>query len=261
MERSVNILGVRFDVITRADAEKKISDALHEKRYINVFTPNPTIVMRTHDASELTALLNSSDISVADGIGILLASRLLGTPLPERIAGIDLGESILAIANELKLRVFLLGGKEGVAEAAAKRISCKYPELTVCGIHHGYFNKSGEDNAELIKRINEVSPDILFVCFGFPEQELWIAQNHSSVSSVKICVGLGGSIDVWAGNIRRAPKVLQKIGAEWLWRMILQPKRFVELFSILRFLICVMGQKARNIRSHHSHTNANKENL
>lgn len=261
MEGSINILGVRFDDIGRADAEKKISDALHEKKYISLFTPNPTIVMRAHGACKLTELLNSSDISVADGIGILFASRLLGTPLPERIAGIDLGESILAIANDRKLRVFLLGGKEGVAENAAKRISYKYPELTVCGAHHGYFDKSGEDNAELIKRINELSPDILFVCFGFPEQELWIAQNHSSVSSVKICAGLGGSIDVWAGDIRRAPKFLQKIGAEWLWRMILQPKRFGELFSILKFLICVMGQKARNIRSHHAHRNTNKENL
>ena len=243
MRATIDILGVRFDNISRSDAEVKIRESLTEIKHMSIFTPNPTMVIRAHSSEELTALLNSAELSVADGIGILLASKILGTPLPERIAGIELGETILSIANEMRLKIFLIGGKEGAAEKAAENIRQKYPEMTVCGTHHGYFEKEGTDNDEVVSKIKEASPNVLFVCFGFPAQELWIAQNRSALPSVNICAGLGGSIDVWAGDIRRAPRVVRAIGLEWLWRMMLQPKRAKDIVCIVRFLLCVFRQK------------------
>ena len=249
MRETVNILGVKFDNTSRAGAETTIKERLSEGKYLSVFTPNPTIVMRAYGSDKLTYLLNSAELSVADGIGIILAARLLGTPLPERIAGIELGETILSMANEMKLRVFLLGGKVEEAQKAAENIRCKYPELTVCGTHHGYFDKENDNNDEVIAKIKEASPDILFVCFGFPTQELWISQNHTAIPSLKLCAGLGGSIDVWAGDIRRAPKLIRAMSLEWLWRMMLQPKRTKDIWSIARFLICVFRQKKQTRRS------------
>jgi N-acetylglucosaminyldiphosphoundecaprenol N-acetyl-beta-D-mannosaminyltransferase len=112
----------------------------------------------------------------------------------------------------------------------------RYPTLQICGVHHGYFDKSGAENAEVIKKIRTAAPDILFVCFGFPAQEKWITDNLSSLPSVKLALGLGGSLDVWSGNIRRAPLLVQKAGLEWLWRTVLEPKRARIFLDIPHFL-------------------------
>lgn len=261
MNKTVDILGIKFDSIRKSDAEKIISDALDCGSYMSIFTPNPDIVFHAHRSAELTELLNMAELTVADGIGITLASRMLGTPLPERIAGIDLGEFILSCADSRGFRIFLLGGKPEVAKRAARNISNKYPSLTVCGTHHGYFKKDGKENEELVERIKRLSPDILFVCFGFPEQELWIAKNHSGIPSLKICAGLGGSIDVWAGDIRRAPRAVQRIGAEWLWRTVLQPRRVKNILRIPNFMMYVMKQKAQQTKKSRDYKPTSGEKL
>ncbi|MBR0454842.1 MAG: WecB/TagA/CpsF family glycosyltransferase, partial [Clostridia bacterium] len=182
---------------------------------------------------------------IPDGIGIYLASLVSGSRLPERSTGIDTAEQILKIAEKQNLHVFLLGGKKGVAKKAALALKKRYPRLIICGIHHGYFDKDKDcrDNGSVIRSINAAKADILFVCFGFPLQERWIAENLPSLPSVRLAMGLGGSLDVWSGNIRRAPSWVQSIGLEWLWRATLEPRRYKSLKHIPTLFVCVMKEK------------------
>jgi N-acetylglucosaminyldiphosphoundecaprenol N-acetyl-beta-D-mannosaminyltransferase len=174
-------------------------------------------------------------MNIPDGIGVRIAARLRDARI-ESMSGIDLGESLLSIAARSGLRVFFLGAKRGIAKKAAENMRVRHPTLQICGTQHGYFDKSGEKNAAVLEKIRSASPDILFVCFGFPAQERWITDNLASLPSVKLAMGLGGSLDVWSGNLRRAPLLIQKAGLEWLWRTVLEPKRARIFLDIPRFL-------------------------
>jgi N-acetylglucosaminyldiphosphoundecaprenol N-acetyl-beta-D-mannosaminyltransferase len=191
---------------------------------------------------ELRKLLNSSELNIPDGVGVRLAARLRGVRL-ESMSGIDIAEELLSVAASEGCRVFFLGAKRGVAEKAAENMRVRYSTLQICGVHHGYFDKSGAENVDVLKKIRAAAPDILFVCFGFPAQEKWITDNLASLPSVKLAMGLGGSLDVWSGNIRRAPLLVQKAGLEWLWRTVLEPKRARIFLDIPRFLIKALKDK------------------
>ena len=240
-----NILGVRVCALPREKTLKLIERRLISGKRTAIFTPNLEMLSSSSRAPSLLSLLNSSDINVPDGIGIYLASLVSGSRLPERNTGIGTAEQILKIAEKQNLRVFLLGGKKGVAKKAALALKKKHPSLTVCGTHHGYFDKSKtcKENASVIRSINDAKSDILFVCLGFPIQESWIAENLPSLPSVKLAMGLGGSLDVWSGNIRRAPSWMQNIGLEWLWRTFREPKRAKRLLSLPKGLVSVITTK------------------
>ncbi len=243
MKKRVDVLGIKFDNLSFSEAEGIIKNSLSQKSYLSIFTPNPEIALAAQKDTSLLAIINSSSLVLADGVGIVIASQILGSPIRERVAGIDIGELILGMANENKLRVFLLGGKETVAKMAGEKIKKRYPHITVCGAHHGYFQKEGEENDAVVKEIASASPDIIFVCFGFPAQERWIYENCVKIPSVTLSAGLGGALDVWSGNVRRSPKFLQKLGLEWLWRIIVQPKRIKVLFHIPIFFLKILRQK------------------
>ena len=240
-----NILGVRVCALTREKTLKLIERRLLSGKRTAIFTPNLEMLSSASRDQSLLSLLNSSDINIPDGIGIYLASRLCFSRLPERSTGIGTAEQILKIAEKQNLRVFLLGGKKGVAKKAALSLKKRYPRLIICGTHHGYFDKDKDcrDNDSVIRSINDAKADILFVCFGFPLQERWIAENLPSLPSVRLSMGLGGSLDVWSGNIRRAPLLVQKAGLEWLWRTVLEPKRARIFLDIPRFLIKALTDK------------------
>lgn len=242
MKNKVNILGIEFEDIERSEAYTKILSRIERKEYTTIFTPNPEIALKAKKNEELMKIINSADVKLPDGIGIILASKILNAPLKERITGIDTAEFILNVANEKDLRVFLLGGNNGVAQKAVQNLSKKYKNINFCGYHHGYFSKDGEENDAVLKIINEASPDILFVCFGCPAQEKWISKNSNKIPSLLLSAGLGGSIDVWSGNIMRAPKIIRILCLEWAWRIILQPKRIKSLFSIFMFFARVIKQ-------------------
>ena len=243
MRSTSDILGIRFAISTKEQIQSTLCRALHESKCVTVFTPNPEFALAARRDSTLCDMINSADILLPDGIGIIIASRILNVPLPERIAGIDIGEFLLSQSDKKELRIFLLGGREGVAERARDRISERYPHTAVCGAHHGYFKKSGEECDRVIDEIDKAAPDILFVCFGFPEQERWILANRDRLPTVKIFAGLGGSIDVWAEDLRRAPVIFQKLGLEWLWRVARQPSRWRIFLDIPTFFVCVLKQK------------------
>ncbi|MBR5798074.1 MAG: WecB/TagA/CpsF family glycosyltransferase [Clostridia bacterium] len=201
-----------------------------------VFTPNAKIAADARTSPYLHALLCQADLLLPDGTGLLLASRLhADRPLRHRLPGIEAGEMVLHLAAELGYSVYFLGGKAGVAEQAAARWQDRLPSLIVAGSHHGYF-ADAQERAEVVRKIGQSGAEIVLVCLGFPAQEEWILQNRAILPRVRLFMGLGGSFDVWAGRLRRAPRLFRATHLEWLWRMLRQPRRFSQLPSMLRYV-------------------------
>ena len=230
----IKLYGVKIDNVTKGEAVYRALRATGEPCV--VFTPNAVMLERARKDTELSALLNRASLSLPDGAGVLWAAKKMGTPLQERVTGIDFGSEILERAERSGLRVFLLGGAENVAERASENLRKKHPRLCICGTTWGYFHKTGEENARVISYIRACRPDILFVCMGFPVQERWIIDNLHHLTDIRVIACLGGSLDVWAGDLRRAPEWMSRTGMEWLWRMLRQPKRFAKLPKIVSFL-------------------------
>ena len=233
MMKNVSILGVSFDAVNKNEASDLIFNACKNKSELpfTVVTPNPIMVMNAQEDEALFSALASADLSLPDGIGIISAAKRMGTPLPERVTGIDTAYSVLEKLADVGGSVYLLGARPEVAEKAAERLTEKLPTLRVVGTHHGYF----EDDAKIIKDISEKSPDLLAVCLGSPRQEIWVYKNRENLAGVGAILCLGGALDVWSDNVKRAPAFLIRLRLEWLWRMLLEPKRMKELPKMVRF--------------------------
>ena len=243
----ITVGGVAFDNLTLPEAVKTAMRGGDEA--LRVHTPNALMLEACASHPLYADLLNSASLVLADGFGVLTAAKKQGTPLRQRIAGIDFGEAILQEAARTGDRVFLLGGADGIAPLAAQNLQKKHPSLQICGSYWGYFEKDGDENRRVLGMIRACSPDILLVCFGFPIQEYWMRDNLHHLPSVRLAIGLGGSLDVWAGKARRAPLPLQRLGFEWLWRMLSEPRRFRQLPDLLRFTIkCRKGRARRRPR-------------
>ena len=244
----INVLGVGFDNVTLDSALRLITDHIKtDAGFASVYTPNADIVelCRRDKTGSLYGIFASASLSVPDGIGIVKASRILGTPLSERVAGIELGSKLLERAAEDGIPVYFLGGAEGIAEEAAKRIRLRIPSLNVAGVHHGYFDKSGADSDAVLRLIGESGAKLLLVCFGAPTQEKWIHNNADELANagVACAIGLGGSFDVWSGKIRRAPRFFCDHGLEWLYRSLSRPSRIGRIASVCRFGCAVIREK------------------
>ncbi len=229
----IDILNIPFDSVTAREASERIFSECKSKREIpfTVVTPNPIMVMNARENEKLFYALRAADLSLADGIGIISAAKRMGTPLPERVTGIDTGYAVLEKLAEVGGSVYLLGAKPGVAEKAAKMLTEKLPCLRVVGTHHGYF----DNNEEIVSDIKERSPDLLVVCFGSPRQEIWAHENKERLAGVGALMCLGGALDVWSGNTKRAPSLFIRMRLEWLWRMICEPKRLSALPKMIKF--------------------------
>ena len=230
----IKLYGVKIDNLTKDEAVYRALRATGEPCV--VFTPNALMLERARRNAELAHLLNCASISLPDGAGVLWAAQKMGTPLLERVAGIDFGAELLIRAERAGLRVFLLGGKADVAERAAENLRKKHPRLCICGTTWGYFQKDGEENTRTISYIRACRPHILLVCMGFPVQERWVMENLHHLTDIRVIACLGGSLDVWSGDLRRAPAWMSHAGMEWLWRMLRQPKRFSALPKMASFL-------------------------
>lgn len=249
------LFSVGFSTLTAPELTELFCKAVRQGRTLSVFTPNLRMLCRASKSRELLSLLNSSSLNIPDGIGVALASRFAGGRRLCRIGGIDLAESFLQRAALDGLSLFLLGGTRDVARRAAEALARRYEGLRICGTHHGYFEKSQDENEKVLTQIRRARPDILFVCFGFPLQERWIANNLASLPSVRLAMGLGGSLDVWSGRLRRAPRAVRAIGLEWLWRIILEPSRAEIFLDIPLFLLLLMRyRKAQKELSRHFFT-------
>lgn len=243
MERGTvrtNIMGVTFDNITLAEAIDTGAALAQGPGFSYVVTPNPEIVNYGRADRDYEALLNGAGLVLPDGIGVVYASRILGTPLKERVPGADFAEGLLSRLAENGGRLFLLGAKPGVAVEAGKRMQASHPGLIVCGTHDGYF----KDSAPVVEAIREAKADVAFVCLGAPKQEKWMAE-YGPQTGAHLMVGLGGVLDVYAGNVKRAPVFWQKIGMEWFYRLLHQPSRFGRMAKLPLFLVDAAKEKGR----------------
>lgn len=237
---TVKIFGVRFDNVTLDEANKKFIGFMGDERLKTIYTPNPEIVMMAQEDDEFKIVLNQGDLVIPDGIGIILASKFHHLGLTQRVPGIELMALMLEYCNRAGKSVFLFGGKPGIAELAADNIKTAYPNLTIAGTRDGYFDQGKE--LKILDEINEKKPDILFVALGAAKQEKWIHRYKKTINA-SIAMGVGGSLDVWAGTVRRAPVIFQKLGLEWLYRLIKQPTRFKRMLILPKFMLKVFFTK------------------
>lgn len=233
-----DILGVAFDNVTMAEAVDRAMALLAREGPHLVVTPNAEIVQQARSDPEFAALIAQADLVLPDGVGVVYASRILGRPLKGRVPGVDFAGALMDRMAKLNKRLFLLGAKPGVAEEAARRLAAQHPGLAVCGVHDGYFR----EDAPVVQAIREAGADVVFVCLGAPKQEKWAAA-HGGETGARLLVGLGGSLDVFAGQVDRAPESWQRLGLEWLYRAIRQPSRFKRIAKLPGFLLSAVGAR------------------
>ena len=234
------ILGVRFDDLTQQEAAQQGRQLLEEDKFHYVVTPNPEFLLAAEKDPEFRRVLNAADLVLPDGIGVVYSAKILGTPLKERVPGIEFAEAMLSALNEMGGRLYLLGAKPGVAEEAGRRICARYPALVLCGTHDGYF----KDEQAILPEIAAAKTDLLFVCLGAPKQEKWMAR-WGQHTGAKLAIGLGGCLDVFAGNVQRAPERWQKLGLEWAYRLKKEPKRIGRMAKLPLVLVKAAGQRIR----------------
>lgn len=232
------LLGVNYDNVTMAEALDIGSELLKTAEPDYVVTPNSEILYQAQTDDVLLCALNGASLILPDGIGVVKASRILKSPLKEKVAGIEFGEAMIEYCAQNGYSVFFLGSKPGIAEAAAARMEEKYPGLRIAGTHDGYFS----DNDEIVSLIKAAEPDMLFVCLGAPKQELWMHE-YAAATGAKLVCGLGGSLDIFAGVSQRAPDIWIRLGLEWAYRLFKEPWRIKRQKNLPRFLVYVIKKR------------------
>ena len=233
----INILGVAFDALTLGEAEERADALLCSGAGGYIVTANPEIVLRCREDAAYAAAVNGAKLVLADGVGDLCAARILGTPLPGRVAGADLVPRLLARLAERGGSVFLYGARPGVAERAGESLQSACPGLRIAGTENGYIS----DETALFEALEREKPDLLLLGLGAPRQELWMAENRQRTPAVMI--GVGGLLDVFAGDIPRAPEAWQRLGLEWLYRLLREPRRFKRVIRLPKILLLALRER------------------
>jgi N-acetylglucosaminyldiphosphoundecaprenol N-acetyl-beta-D-mannosaminyltransferase len=189
---------------------------------------------------ELRAILNGADLVLPDGSGVVLGAKILGTPLKQKVAGVDFADELLDVLAETGHSLYLLGSKPGIAEQAAEKMVEKHPGLRIAGLHDGYF----QDEGPIIEAVNASGAAVLFVCLGAPKQEQFMVR-HLQDLHVHFMIGLGGSLDSFAGTVKRAPKWMIRLNLEWLYRLIKEPWRFKRMLRLPKFVWAVVLRRVR----------------
>jgi N-acetylglucosaminyldiphosphoundecaprenol N-acetyl-beta-D-mannosaminyltransferase len=269
MPKEIEILGIKFDNITTEETLVKVNDFLKDNKQHQIVTANPEFLLEAQKNEIFRNVINNSDLCLPDGIGILWAAKLIDTikmrnikskfliifyailglfalifnpkynkeVIKERVTGVDLLQKIYKSVNGYS--IFFLGAKEGIAKKTAEILNNKYPNFTIAGSYSG--SPTPKDKNIIEQKINTRKPDILFTAFSFPVQDIWISENLFNFPSVKIAMGIGGAFDFISGNIKRAPKWMQKLGIEWLYRLIKEPKKRIKRIynALIRYPIAV----------------------
>ena len=236
----IDVLGVGFDNLTMAEAVERGMELLRTPGTHYVATPNPEIVEVCREDPEARAAVNAADLVLPDGVGVVKGAAMLGTPLKEKTPGIEFAAHLMEKLAEEGKSLYLLGAKPGVAEQAAKRLAEAHPGLRIAGTHDGYFKEDGP----VVEDIRQSGADVVFVCLGAPKQEKWMAKNGAATGA-GLLVGLGGCLDIFSGNVKRAPVLFQKLGLEWFYRLCKEPSRIGRMMKLPLFLIHVKQEKRR----------------
>ena len=236
----IDVLGVGFDNLTLKEAVEAGMDLVRAPGAHYVVTPNPEIVEVCREDPAVMDIVNRADLVLADGIGVIKGAAMLGTPLKGKVPGIEFAAGLLGKLAKEGRSVYLLGAKPGVAELAGKRLSGQYPGLKLAGTHDGYF----QEDAPIVEDIRASGADVVLVCLGAPKQEKWMAKNGADTGAHLLC-GLGGSLDVFAGVVERAPKFWCDHGLEWLYRLLKEPRRAGRMMKLPLFLVHVRQEKGK----------------
>ncbi|WP_203339082.1 WecB/TagA/CpsF family glycosyltransferase [Planococcus beijingensis] len=236
----VHILGVPFINTTQTAFINTLQSHIERQEKTFVVTANPEIVMHSLEDNQYKQTLAKAQYITADGIGIVKAAAIVGEPLPERVSGYDLMLDLLEAADKNHSSIFFLGAAEEVLQATVKKAKENYPGIRIAGSHNGFFDWNDH---VLPQQIKNAAPDIVFVALGFPRQEQWIGA-HIDEFDKGVFIGIGGSFDVFSGNVKRAPELWQKMNLEWFYRLVKQPSRWKRMLVLPKFAATVIGRKA-----------------
>ena len=238
-DTSLVVLGCRVDRVDSAAAMRRIAEFLAAEKPAHVVTLGAEMANLAYGDARYRDVINAADLVVPDTIGIVLAAKMLGKPVPERVAGIELLEHVCAHAAASQYPVYFLGGEDGVAAAAANALAARHAGLRIAGYDHGYFNP--ESSREVSERIRASNARVILAGLGFPRQEYWIHDNIARLGPA-VCIGVGGSFDVISGRMSRAPLVVRRAGLEWLYRLATEPRRFRRQLALPVFAVRAVGQ-------------------
>lgn len=240
LRNQITVLSVPIDSVTMAEAISRVQNLFSEPGLHIVATANAEMVMHARQDKELYNILATSSLVIPDGAGVLWAAEQKGEHFAERVAGVDLTVHLLQEAIKNQTPIYCLGAEEGVAKKAMANIEAQYGKLNIIGIHSGFFDEKEEQ--EIVKEIKNGGVQLLFTALGVPKQEKWMARNLSDANGL-VGIGIGGSFDVLAGNVTRAPKWMQHNRLEWLYRLCKQPKRIVRMAALPKFMLAVWQNK------------------
>ncbi len=228
----INILGIDYENVTLGEAVRDVLALERAGGSAYVVTPNPEISETCLENTRLARAVTGADYVVPDGIGVIMAAKLLGTPLTERVGGVDLAEALLPELAAAGRSLFLLGAKPGVAEKAAENLRTKYPGLHIAGVRDGYFKQ----DKEAVEAANASEADTVFVALGSPRQEIFMYENRAAMRA-RLMLGIGGGLDIFAGVAKRAPAFFIRLNLEWFYRLLKQPWRFKRMMKLPRYLL------------------------
>ncbi len=238
--KTIDILGITIDDVTLQQSVERFKEIIEREDGQDglslIVTPNPEIILAAQKDERIVRTLNGAALAIPDGVSIVKASAMLGTPVKERVTGIDFTFEALRYLASAGRSAYFLGAKPGIAEAAAKNVCEKIPRLVVAGTHDGYFKP--EEEAGIVADINASGADFLCLALGSPKQEFF-ADDHRGELKVKAAIGVGGSFDVWSGTLKRAPGIFRKLGVEWLYRLMQEPSRLGRMSKIPQFFALV----------------------
>lgn len=247
MTAPLHLLGVRVDPVSMDEAVERVRTRLRAGPPGLVVTLNALMLGRAARDAEFRQVVNGAALVTPDGVGTLLAARILGLRISERVAGVDLTDRLCALCAHEGYRVFLFGAKPGVAEDAARFLAARHPGLAVAGTRHGYGDL---DDPTVADRIREAGPDLLVAALGSPQQELWL-DRWLVRAGARVGIGVGGTLDVFAGRSRRAPGWMRRWGIEWLYRLLRQPRRWRTALGLPGVLGMALAERLRGRRRSH----------
>lgn len=236
----LKILGIPINSLDMSETLETVHQSLLKKEFLRIMTANAEMIMQAQENSDLKQCLLNSSLVVADGAGVVWAAKELGAEIPERVAGVDLVHQIIMLSAEKGFRVFFLGAGPSVAKIAAKNMTKQFKNLHIVGVRDGFFRESEEEG--IVQEINQSQAEILFVALGSPKQELWLEKYKDQLRPY-IRMGVGGTFDVMADLVSRAPLWMQKNSLEWLYRGVSQPARWRRLLVLPKFIMEIKKQK------------------
>lgn len=245
VQEKIEILSIPVCNVNMKEAVSYLLSRMQGQEPTVVATANAEMIMQAQHDAELATILQTADLVIPDGAGVLWAGEQIGKHFKERVAGCDLCKELLLAATDKQFPVYFLGGAEGIAVQAIENWVTEHGSLQVAGVHSGFFDE--QEEKQIVEEIERTKPKLLLVALGVPKQEKWI-QRYASRFEGCICIGVGGTLDVLAGKVVRAPKWMQRNRLEWLYRLYRQPSRWMRMLALPAFVFKVRSSKSESMR-------------